>query len=102
MNTAGQLRRQCLIDEALTRDTAEAGKRRRNDFDREMGLAALPCPARVTGMAYVPVGFVGDAQPDRREALGQLPAHRVGDAHDRAARSNSTAAPRNPARSSTT
>lgn len=102
MDSTGKLCRQRLVNQALTRDPPEPDEHPGDNDDGKMCLAALPRPAGMTDMAGVPGRIVRDVEPRWSEPLHQLAPHRVGNGHWRPARSASAAAPRNPARSSTT
>lgn len=102
MDSAGEFGRQCFVDQTLARNPPKPGEGRGNDDDSEMRLATLPCATGMTGMTSMPGRIVNDVEPGWGEPLRELLPDCVGDTHRRPVRSNSAAAPRNPARSSTT
>ena len=68
VHTAGKLGRERGIDHAVALNPVLPAKGFRYDIKSEMGLAAGP----VSGMTFVPTGFVFDVQALRRESLVQL------------------------------
>src|SRR5215831_7217331 len=77
MNAAGELRRQRLVDHAMTFEAGLSFERRRHDIDAEMGLPARAVP----GMAFMPRGFNQHFDAFRRESLGQLFCDQIGGSH---------------------
>ena len=75
---AGEFRRQCRVNHAMTFDPALPFEGRRHDIDPEMRFAAR----MVTRMAFMQMRFVRDVEAFRRESFTQLVYDSVPCAHD--------------------
>ena len=65
------------IDHAVARESALSAEGFRHDIKAEVGLAAGP----VSGVAFVPVGFVLDVQALGRESAAQLFGNEIASLH---------------------
>lgn len=77
VHAGGQLIRKYFIDHAMAVDPGLSFEGFRHDIDPEMSLSARP----VSGMAFVPVGFVHHIEALRNESLGQLFCDEFGSSH---------------------
>src|SRR5581483_5854473 len=77
MHTARQLRREQLIDHAVTFDTGLPFEGIRHDINPLVSLPARSMPC----MAFVLMRFINDFQALRRESFGQLLCDEIGSSH---------------------
>jgi hypothetical protein len=77
VNAAREFAGEDFIYHAVALDAGLSFEGIRHDIDPEMGLPARP----VSGMAFVPVGFVFHLQALRGEGFGQLLCDNVGGSH---------------------
>jgi hypothetical protein len=77
VNAARQLIRKNPVNHAMALDSGLSFEGRRHDIDSEMRLSARS----VSGMAFMPVGFVFHLEALRGESLGQLLCDEIGGAH---------------------
>ena len=68
MDPRSQLTGKCLIDQPVALEPALTFERGRHDMNAEMGFPS----GAMSGMPFMPVGFVDHPQVFRRERLGQL------------------------------
>ena len=79
MHAAGKLARQRRVDHAMAFEPALPAKGLGHDIDAEVRFAARP----MAGVAFVPVGFVFNAQALGRESLAQLFSDEILGSHRR-------------------
>jgi hypothetical protein len=68
VHAAGKLAGERRVDHAVALDPALSAKGFRHDIESEMSLAAGP----VSGMAFMPVGFILDIEALGCESIAQL------------------------------